>query len=279
MIKLILSLMLLIPSLALSADYRPSKVSEFYKTSVRIYNPDESSGGTGSVFRSFDNATHILTNKHVCRLVEQGGIIEHAGNKYDVTHYKKFPTHDLCLVRIKTGLSINTVISDVIYKRSITTYVSGHPNLLPHIVTKGHMSDRIDIKLVVGVKKCKEGDNDIRCAWFGGKPVVKTFDSQLISNLIKPGNSGSAVFNGKGEIVGVVYAGDSRGFSFGYIVPQIYVIFFVQNAHRYKWVKVGTPVDEEDWIDRVFNYKICENDEKELFDFCLEIKNNMIWRK
>lgn len=265
--------------------FKPQSISDLYKTSVRIYNKAETSGGTGSIFRSYSNASHILTNKHVCRLIEQGGKVDYDGRMYSITHYKKFSRHDLCLVRVEKNFKINTVIADKLAKKSSTTYVSGHPNLLPHIATKGHLSGRMDIQIVVGTKKCKDDDTSIECAWFGGKPVVKTFDSIVVSNLIKPGNSGSAVFNAEGEVVGVVYAGSGSDFSHGFIVPHIYVIFFLQNAHRYKWIKVGTPVDDEEWMDRVFDFSLCNDIPKKdtkydiIKDICGNIKDNMIWRQ
>lgn len=278
--KLIFAIIFMFSSLAMAGKFNPKTVSEFYRTSVRIYNAQETSGGTGSIFRSYINASHILTNKHVCRLVEQGGKVEHDGRYYEITHYKKFPKHDLCIVRVEKNFKINTEIADRLAKRSSTVYVSGHPNLLPHVVTKGHLSDRMDIQIVVGTKKCGDGDDTLECAWFGGKPIVKTFDSQLVSNIIKPGNSGSAVFNSKGEIVGVIYAGDGRDFSYGFIVPHIYIIFFLQNNHRYKWIKVGTKVYDEEWLDRVFDFDLCREVEHEkLKDFCNSIKDNMIWKK
>ena len=282
--KLILVLTMLFSTLATAKTIAPKTVPEFYDTSVRIYG--DSSGGTGSIFRSYSNATHILTNKHICRIIEQNGEVDYKGKQYKITHYKKFPTHDLCLVRIASNLGLSTKVSDDLAKTSSTVYVSGHPSLLPHIVTKGHMSDRMDIELVVGVKECADDDTSFECAWFGGKPVVETFDSRVVSNLIKPGSSGSAVFNNKGEIVGVAFAGDGRDFSHGYIVPHIYLIYFVQNAHRYKWVKVGTEVNDEGLSNRIFNYNKCIDamtKDAEQFnkikDFCRSVQDNMIWRK
>lgn len=281
----LLSLILTVPSF--SKTVKPKTTEDFYKTSVRIYELSGNSGGTGSIFRSFKNASHILTNKHVCRLIEQGGFVQYMDNQYVITHYKKFKQHDLCLVRVKSNLGINLRVANSLIKRSSTVYVSGHPELLPHIVTKGHVTDHMDIQLVIGTKECTPGekqDDGTACSWFGGKPVIVTLDSQVTSNLIKPGSSGSAVFNKYGEIVGVVYAGTGRGFSHGFIVPHLYVIYFIQNAHRFNWVKVGTPVDDEGISDRIFNYEKCRSPKlkldpkyKKIKDFCKNIKDNVLY--
>ena len=287
MSKFLLSAMLILSSTLLEAkNIYPKKVAEFAKTSVRIYDKQQRSGGTGSIFRSYKNASHILTNKHVCRLIEQGGLVEQNGKVYQITHYKKFPIHDLCLVRVRHNFNVSTSVSERLARTSDLSYVSGHPSLLPHILTKGHLSSNEDIQLVVGIKKCQEEDTSFECAWFGGLPDVQTFDSKVVSNLIKPGSSGSAVFNSKGSLVGVAFAGDGRNFSHGFIVPHIYVIFFLQNAHRYKWVKVGTKVDSEDYIDRIFNYNKCRlafvkdsTKYNKIKKFCKTVQDNVIWRE
>jgi len=284
--KLIFIIMLMFSSISFAN--KPSSISDFHKTSVRIYNLAMNSGGSGSILRSFKNASHILTNKHVCKLIEPGGIVLHEGKKYIITHYKKFKQHDLCLIRVKANLGVNLTISNTLSKISSVIYVSGHPSLLPHILTKGHLSDRMDIELVVGTKKCTKDDmikNPTSCIWFGGKPIVKVYDSQVISNLIKPGSSGSAVFNTKGEIVGVVFAGTGRGFSHGFIVPQIYVIYFIQNAYRFNWVKVGTLVADAGVSEGVFDFQKCVSPKLYVFSkfniirkFCKSIKDNVIGR-
>lgn len=283
MTKFLATIILLFSSISYAKTIKPKSIKDFYNTSVRIYG--ERSGGSGSIFKSYTNATHILTNKHICRIIEQGGTVKYYDKDYIITHYKKFPNHDLCLVRIGKSLGLSTVVGDTLAKTSSVTYASGHPSLLPHILTKGHLSDRMDIELVVGVKACEEGDTSFECMWFGGSPVVQSFESRVISNLIKPGSSGSGVFNDKGEIVGVVFAGDGRDFSHGYIVPHIQVLFFLQNAHRYDWVEVGTPVDDEGLSGRVFDYGACKqilikDDSKynSLKRFCTSIRDNMIMR-
>ena len=280
---------LFLTTTALAEIVNPKTTEDFYRTSVKVYGANGRSGGTGSIFKSFNKASHILTNKHVCRLIEQGGFVSYKGKKYPVTHYKKFTEHDLCLVRIETNLNIELAISGTLLNVSQTVMVSGHPNLLPHILTKGHASEDLDINLVVGIKKCtkedKKKDASV-CFWFGGKPVIKTMAATVVSNLIKPGSSGSGVFNEKGELVGVVYAGNGRGFSHGFIVPHLFVLYFIKNVQHFKWVKVGTKVDDRGFIDRIFNYTMCEKallsptaEYTTVVDFCKSIKDNVIWRQ
>ncbi len=272
----------LFASSVFSAELRPKSVKELKDSSVRIYNLEMNSGGTGSIYRSYKQASHILTNKHVCRLIEQGGYVESKGKKYLITHYKKFKKHDLCLVRVEKNFKINLKIADTLAKESQIVRVSGHPNLLPHIATSGHLSGRIEVQLMVGVKECTEKDLETHaaeCLFLGGVPIVEEFDSQVVSNLIKPGSSGSAVFNKKGEIVGVVYAGTGRGFSHGFIVPQIYLFYFLQNAHRQAWIKTGTPVDDEGIKRRIFSFQECQANSSIFNTKACQQPHIMIWRK
>lgn len=262
----------------------PQNISDLEKVSVRIYNLDMTSGGTGSIFRSYKNASHILTNKHVCRLVEQGGYVTKRRKSYLITHYKKFPHHDLCLVRVKKNFRTNLVVAERGPRVSSTIYVSGHPNLLPHVATMGHLSSPSPVQLVTGFKSCNSEDFKkfpLDCILLGGIPLVKNFEAHMVSNLIMPGSSGSPVFNNRGKIIGVIFAGMGHGLSYGFLVPHIFVTYFIQNAHRFKWVKVGTPVEENGLKDRIFNYEKCRTYPmpKHMRDFCRKIKDNFIWRK
>jgi hypothetical protein len=110
-------------------------------------------------------------------------------------------------------------------------------------------------------------------------------DARVVSNLIQPGSSGSGVFNQQGELIGVVFAGASRDFSFGFIVPQEYVLDFVKTAHNLAWVAVGTPVDDNGVLGRVFNFEKCKDSildtpkYAKIKKFCKSINDNMIWSK
>lgn len=281
-ITLIFVLSLLFIKVAANAEVLyPKTTSDFKRTSVRVYNPEKNSGGTGSIYMSNKNGSVILTNKHVCRLIEQGGYVEQNDKDYEITAYKKFADHDLCTIYVEHNFKINLKISKQLAKASDTIYVSGHPHLLPHIVTKGHLSDNMDIRLIVGVKDgCST--NPFLCALLGGDPVIQKFDSQVVSNLIQPGSSGSAVFNAGGEIIGVVFAG-SGDLSFGFIVPQKYLLYFMAMEKYTPYVPVGTPVDDFGLRGRVFNYEKCEKIKKtkskkyiKARNICRATKDNMI---
>lgn len=279
-IKITLAFILVLVGIKVVANaevLKPQDTAQFKLTSVRVYNEEMNSGGTGSILKSDEDGSQILTNKHVCRLVEQGGYVQRDGYAYPVIAYKKFSDHDLCIIKVNENFGINLTISKKIAKASDTIYVSGHPNLLPHILTIGHLSGDIEVRLIVGLRDCTRPSVD--CLIFGGVPVIKSFDSQVVSNLIKPGSSGSAVFNNDGEIIGVVFAGSGRGFSHGFIVPQKYLLYFMAINKYTKFVLVGTPVDSHGLKGRIFNYKRCtkNNKSKKASSICNSVKSNMIY--
>jgi len=272
---------LLFGSVGLARTVRPQTVQQFSQTSVRIYSTTSSSGGTGSILKSTFFYSEVLTNKHICRIIEQGGQVEQNGKFYPIIEYKKYTKHDLCIVRVLGNLGVSTVISKTPPKKGSKTFMSGHPKLLPHIVNGGHMTSNMTIQLVVGTKSCTESDREdpnkqFYCMLMGGIPVVKKFESTVLSNLIQGGNSGSAVYNSYGEVVAVAFAG-AGDISYSFVVPYKYVADFTRNHKRYKWVEVGTEVDNGDLDERFFNYKKCTSILKS--EQCKTLNMNMIWSK
>ena len=52
--------------------------------------------------------------------------------------------------------------------------------------------------------------------------------TQLVTGLVLPGSSGSAVFDYKGYIGGVVFASGSRELYYALVVPYTFVKFFLE---------------------------------------------------
>lgn len=211
---------------------RPKTVAEFSKTSVMITGYDGRSGGTGVIISSKRNESKILTNKHVCQVAKQGGIVRTDDKAAMVKHYQESNIHDLCLITVNTNFKINTVIAKSppeVYDKAI---VSGHPRLLRNIVTYGHFSGHEMISVMTGLRKCSIEELDdpsisFICMLLGGIPIVKRYEAQVISNTIQPGSSGSAVFNENGEIAGLVFAGSGE-FGYGHIVSHEYIVSFFE---------------------------------------------------
>ncbi len=211
----------------------PKEAKDFAKTSVTITNLVGTSGGTGSIMRSGLGGSIILTNKHVCALVKNGAKVNtNDGDSDLVLSYKEYKRHDLCLVKVLRNFGVNTKLASEKPEKYTPATISGHPSLLPHVVSKGNFSGEVIVSIITEKQSCTPADflpnsPDLAyCAMFGFKPVIMMFNSQLVTGLIMPGSSGSAVYNEKGELTAVVFAGQ-EGLSFALAVPYAYVRDFL----------------------------------------------------
>lgn len=220
------------------AKVLPTSAAEFVTTSAMVVLPDMLSGGSGVILRSSEQESVVLTNKHVCEVIQGGGMVVTMGQSYKITHYKLYPKHDLCLIKVASDLKITTVVADKDAKLYTHAYVSGHPALLPHVLTEGYFSNKKKIDILVDIKPCSDEEfeqNSIVCLFMGGIPVIKSFDGQLVTATIMPGSSGSGVFNEAGEISGLIFAGSSQGLSYGFMIPLSFIKDFLANEAQYKW--------------------------------------------
>lgn len=197
----------------------------------------ENSGGTGIVLRSNTTRSLILTNSHVCGVVVHGGVVKGVQGKFMVSSYKRSLKNDLCLIRVEGDLGANTKISKsapIPYREVIS--VSGHPALMPNIITKGHLSGREPLQVMIGMRRCTEAETQnpntgLLCMLVGGLPIVKSFDSALVSATIMPGSSGSGVYNNRNELIGVVFAG-SGAIGYGWTVPYQSMMDFLSDESK-----------------------------------------------
>ena len=194
-------------------------------------------GGSGVVINRTKSSSLILTNRHVCNILAAGGfVITTTGGRYLVQDYMLYDKHDLCTLSVAADLKFAAKMAHrmpVMYDESI---VSGHPYLLPNVITRGHFSGNQTISVLVEWRECVPADvqnqqADLICALFGRVPVIQTFETTLITSLIMPGSSGSAVYNKDQKLSGLVFAG-TGGLSFAYIVPYNYILDFLYGQSR-----------------------------------------------
>lgn len=235
--KLLTLTLLATTTLSCTTTVAPKEVDEFYKTSVMITNTEESSGGTGVIYRSGPDS-YVLTNRHVCQLLEEGGYVLN-DNKYKVRAYKPSKVHDLCLVWVRSNLGVNTVLAPEPPPLRSKAFISGHPSLYPHVVSNGYVSDHMKIEVVMDFRPCtdKEVEQDPIMCIFYGYPIVEELQAQLVSALIAPGSSGSAVFNEQGQLIGLAFASNSRNLAYALVVPwENLTAFVTSEADTLKWI-------------------------------------------
>ena len=210
--------------------------NDIRNSAVMITNRKGNSGGTGIILTSSRNDSVILTNAHVCGVVKKGGLVNTKFSSFNVTSIVESKLSDLCLIRVLADLGVNTELAEKepqFYDKAI---VSGHPGLMPNVITEGHYSGRKNIQVLTGVKNCTDKDLEdpemgLICGFFSGRvPVVKNYESVLVTATIMPGSSGSGVYNQKFELTSVVFAGSGE-LGYAWTVPYEQVRNFLESEH------------------------------------------------
>jgi len=195
---------------------------------VLIHN-SKGSGATGFIARGKSNKKYIITNAHVCDLAEDGNVfVYYWGDEYRLKVVKKYPTNDLCAIEApkSAGLAVNIANN---FKEGEAAYAIGHPLLEPLTVTLGELSGPVSISVLIG-KNVKPEEctgetyrfidlSGTLMGIFGVDNVcVRDLEAEASTVSILPGNSGSAVVNTFGSVIGVAFAANEAG-TRSYIVP------------------------------------------------------------
>ncbi len=250
---------------------------------------DGRSGGSGVILHSSPAGSEVLTNGHVCGVVKNGGRLTTNTTSAIVASYKLSKYHDLCIISTKENLGVSTRVANSPPNPEDEAIVSGHPALFPTIITRGHFTQHMIIQVMTGMRACTEdeekGDLAMVCVFLGGIPIVKQYDSQLVSSTIMAGSSGSPVFNSSGEISGLIFAG-AGDLSYGFIVPQEYVRYFTEVESKKSEVllpnmelsieELVNPSTTKEKIKDFLNH--CHNNEvpESVLKFCNTLENSIV---
>ena len=205
--------------------------SDITGSTVMIVRPDKRGGGSGVVISSSPTSSQVLTNSHVCKVAENGGLVKTtSGAEHTVTSFKRSTMHDLCLIEVSADLGKKINIAKNAPKMYEPATVSGHPALLPNTVTQGHFSGNKVIEVMTGFKECtgKETnpEEQFLCAFLGRLPLIKRYEAVLVTATIMPGSSGSAVYTSKKELGALVFAG-SGSIGYAFTVPHEHIVNFL----------------------------------------------------
>lgn len=286
--KFILLLVLLVaPILMLTKIVTtPNNPSSF---TVMVTRMDEQSGGSGSVIFTSTSKSIVLTNSHVCNVLNKtGGVVKKEdGTKFMISGYHKSEFHDLCAVYVAADLGVKVDLAKEAPVRFSEATITGHPALLPNVINKGNFGERKIIEIMTGIRPCDEKDikseqDALYCFVLGGIPIITSYESIVVSALIMGGSSGSAVLNDKGELAGVVFAGQSGGLSYAFIVPYEYVAIFIKEELTvpFKITKVPFQTQEEESHEQVQEAKQklkeeCGKDNKKIKSLCEIVKQDL----
>lgn len=218
--KSIVGLILLVSFIIKLPEWHYSYIRSYVAQKVvKITNEAGTSGGTGVHVKTPHGQVVILTNAHVCGLGKDG--IVYVSNDAGITIPRRIiqisKVSDLCVVEAiagTPGLSIGSEaqIGDIVA-------VIGHPRLMPTTVSRGEIISEEIVQ--VGDHEMNPLDPNDKCdlpkqkiihfkAFFGDIDVcILELKAYLSNVVILPGNSGSPVVNKWGNIVALVFAGNS----------------------------------------------------------------------
>lgn len=195
--------------------------------------------GSGTGFHvDLDNGKQvILTNKHVCGIPGQLYVESFNGDRVAVKILKLSKQHDLCALVRKDGLKFThkgLTISDKNPKIGEILYTLGHPRGDALNVAIGEYFDNPEIELGSPIfteqefEACIKDGGRVGSFFIFNYCITKHASIQL-STPTYPGNSGSAVVDWSGDVVAVIFAGNTEVENTGFAVPLSFVQEFVKS--------------------------------------------------
>ncbi len=188
------------------------------------------SGATGFIVTGKSGKVYVMTNNHVCGLEEQGDIFgTYREKEYPLKVIKRYPYNDLCVMTPPSTAMKGFKIAKS-YELGESAFAIGHPQLEPLSISVGELSDIITVRIVVKVNAKKEEcsgptytldtEHIPPLAMLMGieNLCVRAVLANTSSIIIEPGNSGSAILNIWGSVIGVAFAANDHG-TRSYIVP------------------------------------------------------------
>jgi S1-C subfamily serine protease len=221
---------------------------------VKVTNLAEQGSGTGSQVRLPSGNNIILTNRHVCELRDEDGLmtlIDFAGVRHRRPVLKIDTEHDLCAIAAIDVKGEAIRIGDPLIV-SDHVFVVGHPRGRATSLTSGQIVE-LNYKATINYGSPRPGEvcwgesvsldaildkmgvTDPNMRQFMKMLLgyqdfcMKTLNSTVTTAPGEPGNSGSPVVDFYGRLIGVLYAGESESALNSILVPFEDVNKFLQS--------------------------------------------------
>jgi len=183
------------------------------------------SGGTGFQISAPSGTQYTLTNAHVCALADELDVYDNNQKELQrIKVIKVYKEHDLCIMEsVKDLPSLKLADSIIPHER---VWLVGFPALRPLTLESGHFVGKMTISVIEECKLRpkeytydKETEDMINLLMNILLPCFKKYEAQHINNISYGGNSGSPVLNKWGNVIGILFAGDTRQPTASYTVP------------------------------------------------------------
>jgi len=179
-----------------------ARMSYHSKATVAFVHPQAVNRRYGSGFSiNYKGQSLVVTNKHVCNAgrrwhkyiyyKDAKGIL-HIGKEYLISK-----THDVCIIKAKYVKHTLSIGSSTYSQQEI--FILGHPWGNDLVIRKGYIN---------GIQNKAFG-------WIG----IRRVDVFFLNLVAYPGNSGSAIVNYWGQVVGILFAGRPGAWTETYAVP------------------------------------------------------------
>jgi len=171
--------------------------------------------------------TYILTNAHVCGLRNKDNLLQIQEKRYTGRFIPRriievYQDNDLCLVEGFEGYPGLTLGDQPEISDNVTSI--GYPMGEALHIARGRIKNFTQVAILapdVPIEECK-GDRffikNVNLLFFTQDMCFRKYQATMSDIIIYPGNSGSPVVDGFGNVVGVVFASDSTT-NWGVVVP------------------------------------------------------------
>ena len=154
-----------------------------------------------------------LTNNHCCEAISPTDKLAFVGGNLEFILYKS-PYHDVCILTSSLKSPIKVATKEV--------------ELLDFVLVIGYPLGGY-LTPVTGWVTAKDVTVSINYDY-----AIPDLPSNFVSNITYPGNSGSPVFNSKGEVVNLIFAGNPTLITIGITVPNKFIIHALEDYRAKK---------------------------------------------
>jgi len=193
---------------------------------VYVVNENENGGGTGFLLKNEEGREYIVTNNHVCSHTQVDGMVKVKTDEKVIKRKVIDMSQDADLCIIEAGFDQEPLKMAKKYTVGNKAYVMGHPYLNPLTFVSGDIVAKQKISIVKyemteDSPPC-DGNNQhpatLSMFIFAVNVCLQDYDSLSTTISTYPGNSGSPMVDDKGDVIGVIFAGNNYT-NWGHAVP------------------------------------------------------------